>query len=1246
MELHNKRLKTYIHANTTAVIRGRASQCRVLDLDLSTDRNTISATVEGSSGIPYTVSFTGLIFGHISSHCSCPFDHGNVCKHEVALAVEAEAFFSTQDQSKNNLEVADIEKPIAVTPKSAKKYSSTAPYTIPIENVYNTNLDALIKAHASKQNYNSYINILLDIELEAASDNHLNFIVAENEYWSSNYVSLEIKKTETELSLLCHCKNSNKNLCKHQTRALYYISKKAPLFLASKEEILAKKEVLLNAYGFSLKDDIYNTYFDFQYVNGKLEATPKVPGILKSYANEDLDLFSKNFTDPKTIIASQLPVEDNTKPKAFALLFAPPHHGLGFYPVMGNTDKLKRRLTSKITIVEADTYIAKKQLFTEKEQLILESIFKLENFDSKLTSTVHRYQFQNIKTIVNAIDDTVIVGRLTEVKQNISSKYIEPVVISKTHPSLSFKLTEETHFYLLKAYIKLEGKKIALKKGAYVNNLFCIQKKDTYYFYKSLYEAQAFLKFNETPEIRINKTDFEAYNEALIKPLEKQFEVVVSKRKYKLRPTKATDFKKQIYCSEEEDIIILNPILEYNNEHYELLKNDYLTYEDNGKHVKVNRHLDLEREFYNTIASTHPYFKNQNQGFFYLNIEDFVKNGWFLEAFEIFKTHNIEIYGSEKLSKLKYNTNKPTIQTNVNSEIDWFDVGIEIKFGDQLVSLKDIRKSVINKDNFVKLKDGSIGILPKQWVEKYSNVFRSGDVKKDTIKVSKYQLSIIDTLYEDIDITSEIAKNHRQIKEGLDSFKNINNVQKPAGLKANLRNYQKEGLNWLNFLETYKFGGCLADDMGLGKTLQVISFLKHLKNTKKPKQATLIILPTSLIFNWQEEVTKFAPALKYLVHNGTNRDTDTANFSAVDLVFSTYGVVMRDISFLKDYQFHYCILDESQAIKNPNSKRYKTVKLIKANNRLVLTGTPIENNTFDLYAQMSFVNPGLLGTMANFKNEFSTPIDKHKDPDAAEALRKMIHPFLMRRTKAQVATELPEKTEQILYCTMEKEQKKLYDAYKNKYRDYLLEKIDEDGVGKSKMYVLEGLTKLRQICDAPELLNDQEKYTSESVKIQELVKHVTEQTGQHKILVFSQFVKMLNLIKIAFDAKHIQYEYLDGQTKDRQARVANFQNNSDVRVFLISLKAGGTGLNLTAADYVYIVDPWWNPAVEAQAIDRCYRIGQTKKVMAYKMICKDTIEEKIIKYQETKKQLSDDIIQTDESFVKNLSKESITDLFS
>jgi SNF2 family DNA or RNA helicase len=313
-----------------------------------------------------------------------------------------------------------------------------------------------------------------------------------------------------------------------------------------------------------------------------------------------------------------------------------------------------------------------------------------------------------------------------------------------------------------------------------------------------------------------------------------------------------------------------------------------------------------------------------------------------------------------------------------------------------------------------------------------------------------------------------------------------------------------------------------------------------------------------------------------------------------------------------------------------------------------MTGTPIENNTFDLFAQMHFVNPGFLGTTKSFKEQYSQPIDRDANPERAAELRQLIKPFILRRTKEQVATELPPKMEDILYCTMEKEQRKVYDAYRNKYRDLLLGKIDEEGMEKSKIYIIEGLMKLRQICDSPLLLPGEENYGSASIKIEELLRNIEEKTGNHKIVVFSQFVSMLGLIKKELDKDLVSYEYLDGKSskKARQQSVDHFQTDESCRVFLISLKAGGTGLNLTAADYVFLVDPWWNPAVEEQAIDRTYRIGQDKKVFAYRMICKDTIEEKIMNYQKKKKAIAADIIQAEESFMKQLTSADIKDLFS
>jgi non-specific serine/threonine protein kinase len=366
------------------------------------------------------------------------------------------------------------------------------------------------------------------------------------------------------------------------------------------------------------------------------------------------------------------------------------------------------------------------------------------------------------------------------------------------------------------------------------------------------------------------------------------------------------------------------------------------------------------------------------------------------------------------------------------------------------------------------------------------------------------------------------------------------------------------------------------------------------------------------------------------------------------VIITTYGTLRSDIKLFVEPEFDYIILDESQAIKNPSSKVTKAASLLKAKSRLCLSGTPLQNNTFDIFAQMNFLNPGMLGSMEFFKQEFAVPIDKFGEQEQKEHLRRLLFPFILRRTKEQVAKDLPEKQEMILFCEMGDEQRKIYDAYRNDFRDKILGVVEAQGIQKSQLTILQGLMKLRQICDSPAIMNEQEKFPNVSVKLDELVREITENISDHKALVFSQFLGMLALIRQRLDELGVSYEYFDGSTSapDREKAIQSFQNNESCRVFLISLKAGGVGLNLTAADYVYIVDPWWNPAVEQQAIDRTHRIGQTKNIFAYRMICKDTVEDKILSLQEKKRALAADLITDDSGFVKNLTREDLEYLFS
>jgi SNF2 family DNA or RNA helicase len=739
----------------------------------------------------------------------------------------------------------------------------------------------------------------------------------------------------------------------------------------------------------------------------------------------------------------------------------------------------------------------------------------------------------------------------------------------------------------------------------------------------------------------------EEFFKKVVEPVSKNFEVRFKTGTFKTNPVELDFYKKQVFLSEKNDYVVFTPTVEYDNNVSALLSATGHILVKNGEEItEYRRNFELENNFLDSLAELHPDFENQKtKKQFFLHYSDFTKNLWFYQFFDQLQTLDVEVFGLKELKKFRYSPFKGKINTSVTSGQDWFEVDITISFGDNRVTLYDIRKAVLNKQRYIQLKDGSAGILPSEWLHILEKYFRNGEINKDKLEISKLRFSVIDELFDQIDdtgILQEIAEKRQRLK----SFTNITETFVPKQITATLRHYQKEGLNWLNFLDNMQWGGILADDMGLGKTLQVLTFLQQQKN--KNRGTNLIVVPTTLLFNWENELKKFAPKLKSFYYYGTDREKSIAVFAEYDLIFTTYGILVRDIQILSQFKFNYAVLDESQAIKNPVSHRYKAACLIYARNKIALTGTPIENSTFDLFAQMNFANRGFLGSIQKFRENYSTPIDKDGDEQIAGELNRLTHPFVLHRTKEIVAAELPEKTENILYCEMESGQRRVYDAYRNEYRNRLLNKIEEDGIAKSKMMVLEALTRLRQICDSPLLLNSDEINENQSVKIKELTRHIIYKTGNHKILVFSQFVKMLGLIKDELAKLNIDYEYLDGQnsSSQREQSVNNFQKNENLRVFLISLKAGGTGLNLTAADYVYIVDPWWNPAVENQAIDRCHRIGQDKKVFAYRMICKNTVEEKIMTLQQKKKKIAGDIIQTDESILKKLSKNDINQLFS
>ncbi|WP_053406388.1 DEAD/DEAH box helicase [Persicobacter sp. CCB-QB2] len=578
----------------------------------------------------------------------------------------------------------------------------------------------------------------------------------------------------------------------------------------------------------------------------------------------------------------------------------------------------------------------------------------------------------------------------------------------------------------------------------------------------------------------------------------------------------------------------------------------------------------------------------------------------------------------------------------IRENIDWFDVHATIQFGEYRISIKSL-KNAMRKDGMLTLPNGELALVPAEWYSKYADLvgFLEDHPEDDSeVILKKHHLMLVEELQQDTLAKVTIDRKLEQLRD----FEQIEDYAIPEGFSGELRPYQKAGYNWMRFLAQYKFGGCLADDMGLGKTVQTLALLQASKE-ESSQGTSLLVMPTSLIYNWEIEAKKFTPELKVLIYTGTNRDKDVSKFSNYDLVLTSYGIIRLDVDILSQFYFNYVILDESQAIKNPASNITQAVQKLNSKNRLILTGTPLENSTMDLWSQITFINPGLLGGQSFFRNEYLNPIEKKKDEEKTQKLYSLIKPFILRRHKSQVAKELPEKVVNVKYSSMAPEQQKRYDQVKSYYRDLILGQIEEEGLKKSHFTLLQGLSKLRQIANHPALVET--AYKGESGKMNDMMTTLESGISEgHKILIFSQYVKHLSLVRQQLEERNIVYSYLDGTTKDRKQAVDNFQNNDEVQVFLISLKAGGVGLNLTKADYVFILDPWWNPAVELQAVDRAHRIGQKKKVFTYKFIGKGTVEEKILALQQNKQQLADALITTEESFVKELSQHDIESLLS
>ncbi|MGN8056956.1 DEAD/DEAH box helicase [Pedobacter sp. 22163] len=771
---------------------------------------------------------------------------------------------------------------------------------------------------------------------------------------------------------------------------------------------------------------------------------------------------------------------------------------------------------------------------------------------------------------------------------------------------------------------------------------------DVLYFFDQDIEGKKLQPFLNKRFIAIPKTTEATYFEKFVAPLIEKHHVYAEGFEIRTEQFEATPVIKVLYVDGGlSQIQLYFKYGEYTfpveNAHKVTVRLEKTA--DNYIFHRIKRSAEWEKKQFNLLLSLG--LKKTSSLFSNLEVASAEENpsygaiNWVNEHIEILQASGFEIEQATGQKKFVFGASK--IDLEVKEGNDWFDIHAVVWFGKYQIPFLSLKQHILHKKREFLLPDGEVAIIPDKWFTQYGSLFSLAEAGK-TLKLKKHHIGLINDLAEDslANVTLE-----RKLQR-LSDFEDIADTQMPVHFKGSLRDYQKAGYNWFSFLREYNFGGCLADDMGLGKTIQTLAMLQKVKEDDQlleTQTTSLIIMPTSLIYNWLTEAKKFTPKLKILAHTGTNRNKDVANFANYDIIITTYGVTRVDVDELKNFYFNYIILDESQNIKNPASKSFKAVRSLKSKHKLILSGTPVENSVSDLWSQLTFLNPGLLGTQAFFYEEYVQAIEKKKDEEKARKLQSIIKPFVLRRTKEQVAAELPPKTEQVIYCDMSEDQAAYYEKTKSAYRNDLLQSMDDGTFAQKQVQLLQGLTALRQLANHPVMIDG--TYVSDSGKFENVI-HTLDNVlkGGHKVLVFSQFVKHLDIFKKHFEAEHIPFAYLDGATRNRGEIVSEFQQNTELKVFLISIKAGGVGLNLTQADYVFILDPWWNPAVEQQAIDRTHRIGQDKKVFIYKFIAKDTVEEKILALQNRKKSLANSLITTEESFFKSLSKEDIRDILN
>lgn len=1197
----------------------------VRSIDYDTNNNNGTAEVSGGNSCQVTINQgVNSDFRNIQTSCSCDFDKG-LCKHQVAALMSLKKKFQY-----NSAAIMGIINKTNTLHNSSKELEID---------------EALLSKYSLEAQYSPRIRQESDMVLKyvAIKADKLGFKVGElTTSWGRDkytYSEVDVLIGSDRVTTRCSCNKQVIDLCIHQQKMLYHLSFELgqPDLLLNFPDVEEIKQKAAEEYGLVSIDDV-DTFFTLTLSTNGPEYTPKDKELISYSDHLFLSKKVQQISDITryNIISNENSVESNIQGLSIFLEENDDNIPVRLHVISGKSNKNNDRIVSNVQAVEdpAQVHPSLRSLFLEYEKI--KSLYNSQFPDANHPKLINF--FLKYKNILSEMP-------MYQMKEKYSFRRtdLKNIMIAEETVDIKLKIRANKAQFITETYITLGDLEVPINKFDGILNTIFINYGGILYLIPDIRTSKLLFLLIERPTLKYSaKAKQNFLNQ--IQTLSKIATIVSTDDTLPIEPLEIDPTENIIELSESGDHLIVQPKIRYNNG---LVYNPTIDREDikgDTKLVQLVRNKEAEQSFVDLLKNYDDEWPQQSHlGFYFKHLDNVVNTPWIFGLYNMCQSENIIIEGYENLERLNYNPNQADVNISLSTGIDWFEGDVEISYGEQSVELKDLRAAILANETTVRLSDGSRGMLPEEWIERLSTIFKNSELEDGKLLISKMKFNIIDMLFEEInDEQLKLEIDYRKRK--LLNFEEIEDVDIPSTIKAELRPYQKQGFYWLKFLDDFGFGGCLADDMGLGKTLQVITFLAYKKELVGGKN--LIVVPKSLIFNWADEIRKFCPELTYLVYHGNKRKIEIKNFDKYDLIISTYGTVTNDIEDIKDIEFSYAILDESQAIKNPNSKRYKAMRLLRATNRIVMTGTPIENQTFDLFAQFNFINPGFFGSSGQFRMNYAEPIDVYGNESVSNELRKLVKPFLLRRTKEQVAKDLPPKTESVIYCDMTAKQRVIYDAFLQKYKDYVSQKISENGLQRSKMFVIEALLKLRQICNSPALLNEEKDYPNESVKIDSLMERLGEIMANHKVLVISQFTSMLALIQERIEAAQIPYTYLDGSTRDRKSVVDLFNNDESKRVFLLSLKAGGVGLNLATADYVFLVDPWWNPAAEAQAIDRAHRIGQENHVFAYRMICKDSIEEKIQKLQQKKRKVAKDIIQVEEGFIKSLGQDDIMALFS